>query len=197
MERLQERYFWEGEKIKGSRFLVNLSPVFSKEDATQFLEEIEESYSDARHHCYAYRLSNGEFRCSDCGEPRGSAGAPILQRIKGENLIDTMVIVTRYFGGTKLGVGGLIRAYGRAAGEALSRGARVRVHNGDLFQLQFSYRHTAVVSSLLKKYAGEIKAEEYGENIVQTIFIPIESSSLFTTELIEKSSNQITFQKVN
>lgn len=195
MERLKEKYSWEGDKIKGSRFIVSLSPVFSEEEAKFFLEEIQELYFDARHHCYAYRLSNEVFRSSDCGEPRGTAGSPILQRIEGENLVDTMVIVTRYFGGTKLGVGGLIRAYGGAAGEALKIGQKIQIVQGDLFLLHFSYADSSIVSSVLKKCDGEVREEEYGEKITQTIFIPRTASVLFEKEVIEKSSNRIVIQR--
>ena len=196
MERLKEKYSFEGEKIKGSRFIVNFSPIFSEVEAKQFLEEIEAVYSDARHHCYAYRLSDGIFRTSDCGEPRGSAGLPILQRLEGANLVDTMVIVTRYFGGTKLGIGGLIRAYGGAAGEALKEGEREKIILGENFELHFSYADSSIVSSVVKRLDGEVKKEQYGEAIKQIVFVKKELVPIFEREIVEKSSNRISIQKV-
>lgn len=109
MKRVVEKFLWEGEKIKGSRFIVNIAPICSDQEAKAFLDEIASCYSDARHHYFAYCLADGTTRSSDSGEPRGSAGLPILQRVESSNLVDTIVIVTRYFGGVKLGVGGLIR----------------------------------------------------------------------------------------
>ena len=196
MERLKEKYSFEGGKIKGSRFIVNLSPIFSSQEAKQFLQEIEALFPDAKHHCYAYRLSNGQFRVSDCGEPRGSAGLPILQRLEGEDLVDTMVVVTRYFGGTKLGFGGLIRAYGNSAAQALKEGLREKIILGENFELEFSYADSPIVSSIIKRFTGELKMEEYGERIKHVVFIRKDRVSIFEQEIIERSSNRISIKKI-
>jgi uncharacterized YigZ family protein len=195
MKRLQEKNSWEGEKIKGSRFIVNLGPVFSEEEAKQFLDMVAHKYPDARHHCYAYCLSNGISRSSDSGEPRGSAGIPILQRLEGVELVDSIVVVTRYFGGTKLGIGGLIRAYGGAAGDALKETEKVELVLGDLLELQFSYAQSSIVSSIVNKFSGEIKEEQYSDIILMKVFIEQEKSKNFAAELKEKSSNKVLIQK--
>lgn len=195
MKRLQEKNSWEGEKIKGSRFIVNLGPVFSEEEAKQFLDMVAHKYPDARHHCYAYCLSNGISRSSDSGEPRGSAGIPILQRLEGVELVDSIVVVTRYFGGTKLGVGGMIRAYGGAAGDALKEAEKVEIVLGDILELQFSYAQSSIVSSIVNKFSGEIKEEQYSDIILMRVFIEQEKSKNFAAELIEKSSNKVLIQK--
>ena len=108
----------EGEIVeKKSRFIATAAPVRSEEEALQIIEQIRKEYWDARHNCYAYVIGErGELeRFSDDGEPGGTAGKPILEVIKGEELRNTLIVVTRYFGGTLLGTGGLVRAYSAAA----------------------------------------------------------------------------------
>ena len=108
----------EGEIVeKKSRFIAAAAPVRSEEEALQIIEQIRKKYWDARHNCYAYVIGErGELeRFSDDGEPGGTAGKPILEVIKGEELRNTLIVVTRYFGGTLLGTGGLVRAYSAAA----------------------------------------------------------------------------------
>ena len=108
----------EVDKIKGSRFIVTVSPISTENHFKDILSSLQKAHPNANHHCWAWRLAgDSRERSSDDGEPSGSAGEPILQRMRRAELIDSMIVVTRYFGGTKLGVGGLVRAYGGAAGE--------------------------------------------------------------------------------
>ena len=112
----------EGEIVeKKSRFIATVRSVESEEDALSFIEEMRKKYWDARHNCFAYTVGdNREFtRCSDDGEPSGTAGRPMLDVLVGENLYNTAVVVTRYFGGVLLGTGGLVRAYSAATQEGL------------------------------------------------------------------------------
>ena len=110
----------EGDPIKGSRFIVDVSPAGDEDEARQVLTQVRADFPDASHHCWAWRIADPAIdRVNDDGEPSGSAGRPILAQLTGRDPVDTAVIVTRYFGGTKLGVGGLVRAYGGAAGAAL------------------------------------------------------------------------------
>ena len=113
----------EIDPIKGSRFLTSVAPAARVEEAEAFIERIRAEFAAASHNCWAYRCGReGEvFRSSDDGEPSGSAGRPILQQVEGHGLTNVAVVVTRWFGGTKLGVGGLMRAYGGAAGQTLDR----------------------------------------------------------------------------
>lgn len=111
---------FEGEPIKGSRFIATVVPVSDEGSAKTALAEVRAEMPDAGHHCWAWRIATPAIdRASDDGEPSGSAGKPILAQLVGRELVDTAVIVARYWGGTKLGVGGLVRAYGGAAGAAL------------------------------------------------------------------------------
>lgn len=114
------RHRHEAEPSKGSRFIATVVPVSNEAAAKAALEEIVHEMPDATHHCWAWRIASPVIdRAGDDGEPSGSAGRPILAALSGRDIVDTAVIVTRYFGGTKLGVGGLVRAYGGAAGQAL------------------------------------------------------------------------------
>ncbi|MBT3222948.1 MAG: YigZ family protein, partial [Proteobacteria bacterium] len=116
------------EPIKGSRFIATATPVASSDEAQRVIADITSEMPDATHHCWGWSLHDPErSRSSDDGEPGGSAGRPILAQIQGHKLTNIVVVVTRYFGGTKLGVGGLIRAYGGAAGMVLDRACVVEV----------------------------------------------------------------------
>ena len=117
---------------KKSRFIADVFPVASEEEAASHIEKIRKQYWDARHHCWAYVIGRnpGTERMSDDGEPAGTAGKPILEVIKGRRLTDVLVVVTRYFGGTLLGTGGLVRAYTSAAAEGLSRAGIMRKIKG-------------------------------------------------------------------
>src|SRR5690606_39655528 len=106
---------------KGSKFIALAYPVSDEEEIKSLLENIRKKYYDARHHCYAYRLGREGlvFRANDAGEPNHSAGDPILGQLRSYNITDVLIVVVRYFGGTKLGVGGLINAYKTAAADAI------------------------------------------------------------------------------
>ena len=191
MERVIKKSTWEGEKIKGSRFIVNIAPVCSTEDAMRFLQSIIHQYKDAGHHCYAYRLVTGATRSSDDGEPRGSAGSPILQRLEHLDIVDVMVVVTRYFGGVKLGIGGLIRAYGGATAAALEDSDREEIHSRDHLVLVYSYSDSAIIQSILSKYTVEIQESVYAENICQKIAVSTEYSDAFQRELNERTAGRV------
>ena len=191
MRKIIQKDMWEGEKIKGSRFIVNVSPVASDEEVKVFLQEVSQQYSDARHHCFAYRLSDGTFRSSDDGEPRGSAGVPILQRLEYFDLVDSMVIVTRYFGGVKLGVGGLIRAYGGAAGEALAQMDLQEMILGQKVSIHCSYADVSTVQSMCKKHSLFVLKEEYLESVSIDIVLLGDDVSSFGIELSEKTGGRV------
>jgi len=154
-------------KVKGSRFLALAFPLEDERHATRIREDLAEEYRDASHLCWALRLGPPEEaleRHSDAGEPAGSAGAPISRAVLASGLSDLMVVVLRWFGGTKLGVGGLIRAYGEAASLSLedapsARRRLSRVLTGSLpFELETDLR------ALLARLGGRIIEIEYEEN---------------------------------
>ncbi len=128
-------------KEKGSKFIARVVHVTTEEDAKSVITQIKNEYHDARHHCYAYRVNpeNILFKSSDDGEPSGTAGKPILNQIYSNELFNVLVVVTRYFGGTKLGVSGLIRAYKTAASDALSNAEIVYEILTRRLRLHFNY----------------------------------------------------------
>ncbi len=150
-------------KRRSSRFLAEALPAHDEAVAEQEVEKIRRREHKATHHPWAYRLGLGEdrFRYDDDGEPSGTAGAPILRQIDGLGLTNALVVVTRYYGGTKLGTGGLARAYGDAAGEALAA-ARVEVRTlRTPLCLRFAYDDTAPVRRLIEQFDAEVREERY------------------------------------
>jgi uncharacterized YigZ family protein len=139
-------------KELGSKFLAFAYPVETEEEAKRLLEEVRKEYFDARHHCYAWRLGlTGEpYRMNDDGEPSSTAGRPIHGQLLSNGLSDILVVVVRYFGGTKLGVPGLIRAYKSATQDALANASIIEKVAGETFTLTFDYLQMNDVMKVLK-----------------------------------------------
>jgi len=148
----------------GSRFIAFAYPVESEEDVKEKLSALRREYHDARHHCYAYRLGlEGElWRANDDGEPSGSAGRQILSQIDSAALKDVLVVVVRYFGGIKLGIPGLVRAYKTAAAEALSAAEVVTKTAGRWLRLSFPYSLLPPVMKLLKDGSFPQRGQAFG-----------------------------------
>lgn len=150
-------------KEKGSKFIALAYPVSDEEEIKSLLENIRKKYYDARHHCYAYRLGREGlvFRANDAGEPNHSAGDPILGQLRSYNITDVLIVVVRYFGGTKLGVGGLINAYKTAAADAIENSNIItKIASADI-HLQFDYLAMNDVMRLVKDYDLQIKKQEF------------------------------------
>ena len=141
-------------KEKGSKFMAFAYPVSSEEEINLYLQDLRKKYHDARHHCYAWRLGSGKnrYRVNDDAEPSGSAGKPILGQIQSRDLSDVLVVVVRYFGGTLLGMGGLIRAYRAAASEALDLNTVTERKVFESMQVEFGYERMNPVMKLIKDY---------------------------------------------
>ena len=139
-------------KDKGSKFLAFAYPVNSEKEIKEKLAALRKEYHDARHHCYSYILKPDKsvFRINDDGEPSGSAGKPIHGQLLSHNLTNILVVVIRYFGGTKLGIPGLINAYKTATKEAIANTKIVRKTINDVYSLEFEYPLMNVVMRLLK-----------------------------------------------
>jgi len=139
-------------KEKNSKFLAFCYPVSSQEEIRAWLDHLKKHYHDARHHCYAWRLGADMelFRMNDDGEPSGSAGTPILGQIQSRHLSNILVVVVRYFGGTLLGVGGLIRAYRSAASDALDQAVIIEKKVCKKIKLEFAYERMNLVMKLIK-----------------------------------------------
>lgn len=155
---------WGEVREKGSRFLAWIGPAADEEAARAGLDRLAREYPDATHHCWAWRIgAPPRERAADAGEPSGTAGVPILQVLRGAGLSDALAVVIRWFGGTKLGKGGLARAYAAAAREALGGLPTVlRVPTVQVV-LEIPYEKVGAVKRLIHPPAVELEAEEYGE----------------------------------
>jgi uncharacterized YigZ family protein len=161
-------------KEKGSKFLAFAYPVKSEQEIKEILEGLRKKYFDARHHCYAYMLGKNKdaFRANDDGEPNHSAGDPILGQIRSHSLTNVLIVVVRYFGGTKLGVGGLINAYKTAAAEAIANNQIIETEDRQELILQFNYPDMNQVMKLVKDHDLEISAQKFDNSCEIKLSIP-------------------------
>lgn len=152
-------------KEKGSRFLAFAYPVAIEKEIKDHLVRLEKAYFDARHHCYAWVLGADKalFRAHDAGEPPHTAGDPILSQIRSRDLTNVLVVVVRYFGGTKLGVGGLISAYKLAAAEALNHAMIIEKDLVERFMITYDYSSTPEVMKLVKDFELAIEEQSFEE----------------------------------
>ena len=151
-------------KDNGSRFIALAFPVETPDQVKSIVDSLKKEYHDARHHCYAYRLGyRGDvFRANDDGEPSGSAGRPILGQIDTLGLSDVLVVVVRYFGGIKLGIPGLIRAYKTSTADALAQAEIIEKVAGKNFRLTFDYLSMNAVMKVLKDMDLPQKDQQFG-----------------------------------
>ena len=152
-------------KDNGSRFIAFAYPVETEEEVKELVSALKKEYHDARHHCFAYRLGyKGDvWRASDDGEPSGSAGRPILGQIDSLGLSDVLVVVVRYFGGIKLGIPGLIRAYKTSTADALSSAQIIEKIAGKRFRIRFDYLAMNAVMKALKDMDLAQSKQDFGE----------------------------------
>jgi len=150
-------------KEKDSKFIARACHVESEEEAKEYLSRIKKEFHDARHHCYAFRIQPEDefFRSSDNGEPSGTAGKPILNQILSAELFDVLVVVIRYFGGTKLGIPGLIRAYKTATRDALEQAEIVSPFITRTLMLAFSYPQMNAVMRIVKEEKLPILKQDF------------------------------------
>ena len=187
---IEDHRFFE-EKIKGSRFIANIYPIQNKEEAEEHLNSLRKEHYDATHNCYAYILgSQGlEYRANDDGEPNGSAGNPILFSIKKYKLSDVLLVVTRFYGGTKLGVGGLGRAYGGTAEEVIKLCKRKKINITKRVKIFTTYDDINTVKRLLDEYAVSFE-EIYTDTIEITAEIPISKVMNFRKQITEQTADR-------
>mgnify|MGYP002870098867 CR=1 FL=1 len=172
-------------KDNGSRFISFAYPVENEEEVKGIVNGLKKEYHDARHHCYAYRLGclGDRFRANDDGEPSSSAGRPILGQIDSRGLSDTLVVVVRYFGGIKLGIPGLIRAYKTSAAEALDDAGQARKIAGQWFRLGFGYDSLPQVMKLLKDMDLRQRAQDFGNSCSLEAWVRLSCEQDFITKL--------------
>ncbi len=189
---LASRSAYEPPPIKGSRFIATVAPACDEPTALAVVDAARAAMPDARHHCWAYRLRDGRERSADAGEPGGTAGRPILARIAGKDLYDVVVVVSRYFGGTKLGAGGLIRAYGGAAGMALDRAEVVVVEQKVTLRAVHAYDDTNAVGAVIAAEGLHGRAE-YGAEVTLTFEVPIDELLRVRDALRSATSGRVRF----
>lgn len=180
-----------------SRFLAVLHPVRTEAEALDYIAAVRKQYWDARHHCFAYITDDGRtVRCSDDGEPQGTAGRPILDVLTGASLQDAVCVVTRYFGGTLLGTGGLVRAYSGAASDALRNAALLVRQEGLRLKLRMNYTDLGKVQYLLAQRDIPTTDSVYAEDVVLTVIIGKELETKLYDELNEATGARISFEEV-
>ncbi|WP_242927692.1 IMPACT family protein [Pontibacter vulgaris] len=172
-------------KEKGSKFIALAYPVYSEEDVKEHLTELRKKYFDARHHCYAYSLGadKSRYRANDDGEPNHSAGDPILGQIRSADLSNVLVVVVRYFGGTKLGVSGLIHAYKTATAEAIANATIIEKHETALLQVHFTYPQMNDVMGLVKEYELAVRDQQFELECQMTLEVRKKLQAELTTRL--------------
>ncbi len=177
---------------KKSKFIANVFYVESQEEANKCLEEIRKKYFDARHNCFAYSVLAEEGivnRFSDDGEPSGTAGSPMLNILNSNNITNTLVVVTRYFGGILLGTGGLVRAYSDAAKKAIDSIELVDIAKGKEVLIEISYQDVEKLKYYLNKNNISIRDTIYKENV--EVYIDIENEKF---EELNNNSRELNFQ---
>ena len=173
--------------INKSRFLGYCLPVSSEQDVQQALAQIRKQHYDARHCCYAFRLTEGGIvRSSDDGEPSGTAGAPILSVLSGANLENALCAVVRYFGGVLLGTGGLVRAYGRTASEAIEHAQIVKMLLCARLAVDVSYPSYSALEPMIRAKGYDCQPE-FGERVMLHFVLPVEEAEAFSSAITERT----------
>ena len=175
---------------KKSRFIATVAPVESEEEAVAFIESVKKKYYDARHNCPAFVIGKNKelTRCSDDGEPSGTAGKPILEVILGAELTNVAVVVTRYFGGTLLGTGGLVRAYTQAVQEGLAACKTATMRYGVTIRIETDYTDLGKIQHILGNKEIPVISSEYTDKVALTIQLPKEDAPVLIKELTEATA---------
>lgn len=190
----------EGEIVeKKSRFIATIRKCETEEEAVAFIDEMKKKYWDARHNCSAFVIgSRGELtRCSDDGEPSGTAGRPMLEVLLGEGIRNIAVVVTRYFGGTLLGTGGLVRAYTQAVKEGLKSCTVGKMRFGCDLKMETDYNGIGKILYLLGQRGIEPLDSAYTDTVTLQIRIPAEKEEELRKEVVEATCGKAKIEKVN
>lgn len=177
---------------KKSRFIATVRKCESETEAAAFIEEMKKKYWDARHNCSAYCIgSRGELtRCSDDGEPSGTAGRPMLEVLNGEGIRNIAVVVTRYFGGVLLGTGGLVRAYTRAVQEGLKNCVIGRMRAGIELEVQTDYNGVGKILYLLGNAGIEPVSSDYTDKVSLRLLVPAEQAESLQSQMVEATGGR-------
>ena len=186
--------------VVNSRFIATLAPVFSTDEARAFISRIRKEFSDASHNVPAYIIGGGNNvtdYCSDDGEPQGTAGRPALAVLRGSGLGDVAVVITRYFGGTLLGTGGLVKAYTESTQMVVRSVPRARKMQVHVAMLALPYNLLERVRLLVGRHHGMILGEEFAADITMTLRFPVENLAALQTELRELSAGHLSIEIID
>lgn len=184
--------------VSRSRFIATVTNIANADDAADFIREVSKKYSDATHNCYAY-IANPEMtemKFSDANEPQGTAGLPILEVLKKRNLACTAVVVTRYFGGIKLGTGGLSAAYAKATTECLDKALIADFMYSDYYKLKTDYSMKGKIEQAIINNGGEIADTIYMSDVEIIYAVPVRLSEYMEEVLKGVTSGQIKSEKL-
>lgn len=184
--------------VKGSRFIAQAGPVEFRKSAEEFVSQISVRFKDATHNCFAYKIGLGDaaaFRFNDAGEPSGTAGRPILQAIESKNITNVVVVVTRYFGGTKLGTGGLIRAYSGVTLAALDAATMVKCYPKIRMILRFDYELSNTIHQVLNKVHAEILQSDFQPKTTYEVQLRASAEKDVRSQLIDMTAGRISIEK--
>ena len=178
---------------KKSRFIATVQPVETEEEAVSFINEMKKKYWDARHNCSAFVLGERQevTRCSDDGEPAQTAGRPILDVMLGEDIHNAVIVVTRYFGGTLLGTGGLVRAYQQAAKEGLQNSTVIDRLPGCVLTIGMDYTTLGKVQYILAQQEITVTGSDYTDSVSMTVMVPQEKRQKLEAELIDGTNGNV------
>jgi uncharacterized YigZ family protein len=179
--------------VKKSRFIATVKPVDTEEEALEFIESLKKKYWDAAHNCYAYviGIKNPLMRCSDDGEPSKTAGKPMLDILLSHELTNLVVVVTRYFGGTLLGTGGLVKAYQAAALEGLKQSLIIKKELGLRIKLITDYNLVGKIQYYIGQEDLPILTSEYSDVVMLEILVPVGKISAFEKKITELSNGSL------
>lgn len=172
---------------KKSRFICNMMHITSEQEAIDFIKQIKKKYYDARHNVYAYIIGDGSIKkCSDDGEPSKTAGIPIMQMLEGEGVTDVVCVVTRYFGGTLLGTGGLVRAYTLSAKTGLEHSGIKVLKPSVIYTVTLPYSQMSNLEYICKTFDAQIEDKIFSQDISVKISVDKNKSKEFTDTINEK-----------
>ena len=176
--------------FKNSVFIGYASPVKSEEEAKEFINKIKNHHSDANHNVYAYIVDN-HLKYDDDGEPSGSAGKPIMNILELTHLKNIVIVVSRYFGGIKLGYSGLVRAYSDTAKEAVENAEIIEVFEKEYFKVELPYNLLSIVKKIIMEEKGEVVKEDYADTVVFTIAVKKGTAKNVIKKLIDHTRGNI------
>lgn len=183
--------------VKQSKFLGHMSYVRSKEDAEMFISKIRTEYKDATHNVPAYSIyCNGLMYCSDDGEPHGTAGKPILEIVKRENIYDVCVVVTRYFGGVLLGTGGLVSAYSDTCKMLIEKATIAKQTLCATLNIVVDYSEFSKIEHFIEKYNANVVEKNFYDKVRMTLLVKSEEEDIFKKLLMEKTAANISIKNV-